>query len=145
MITVDVDFDLGKINLDLHRELNRIGDIVKKDHFRRLNVGDGVKGRMKELKPSTIKAKGSSMILVNTGKMRKLNIKRATKQNQTVEIFPGDKQKYKRTNVTMADVGGFHQDGDGVPKREWFGITQKVIKEAIKMMELKIDREIRRA
>ena len=116
MITVEMDFDLGKINFDFHRVLNQIGDIIKKDHFRRLNIGEGVKGPMKELKPSTMNAKGSNLILVNTGKMRKLNIKPATKQNQTVEIFPGDKQKYKRTNVTMADVGKFHQEGDGVPK-----------------------------
>ena len=145
MITVEMDFDLGKINLDLHRELNRVGGIVKKDHFRRLNVGDGVKGPMKELKTSTMNAKGSNLILVNTGKMRKLNVEPATKQNQTVEIFPGDKQKYKGKKVTMADVGGFHQEGDGVPKREWFGITQKIEKEAVKMIELKIEREIRRA
>jgi len=145
MITVEMDFDLGKINFDFHRVLNAIGDIIKKDHFRRLNVGDGVEGPMDELEPSTIKAKGSSMILVNTGKMRKLNIKPATKQNQTVEIFPGDKQKYKRTNVTMADVGKFHQEGDGVPKREWFGITKKIEKDINKMIEGLAEEQIRRA
>ena len=145
MITVEMDFDLSKINLDFHKVLNKIGDIIKKDHFRRLNVGEGIKGPMKKLETSTMNAKGSNLILVNTGKMRKLNVEPATKQNQTVEIFPGDKQKYKGKKVTMADVGGFHQEGDGVPKREWFGITQKIEKEAVKMIELRIEREIRRA
>jgi hypothetical protein len=77
--------------------------------------------------------------------MRKLNLKPATKQNQTVEIFPGDKLKYKGTKVTMADVGTFHQEGDGVPKREWFGITQKVEKDITTMIEGLAEEQVRRA
>ena len=46
----------------------------------------------------------------------------------------------------MEDVGAFHQSGAGnLPKREWFGITQKAEKRIIKMVELEIERQIKRA
>ena len=143
-ITIEKNFDLRKISLDLHKELNRAGQIIKRDHFKRLERGQGVKGA---LVPSK-KAIGKT--LVNTGKMRNLVMDRATKQKQEVNIHPGEKQFYivngKKTNVTMSDVGGFHQRGEGnLPKREWFGITDKAEKRILKMMELEIERQIKRA
>ena len=46
----------------------------------------------------------------------------------------------------MSDVGGFHQSGAGnLPVREWFGITKKSEQRIMKMMELEIEREIKRA
>ena len=46
----------------------------------------------------------------------------------------------------MSDVGSFHQEGAGnLPKREWFGITKKAEKDIIKMVELEIERQIKRA
>ena len=143
-ITVTRNFDLNKINLDLTKELNTAGQIVRKDHFQRLERGQGIKGA---LKPSK-KAVGKT--LVRTGKMRNLVVDKATKMNQEVNIHPGEKQVYvvngKPTNVTMSDVGGFHQEGAGnLPKREWFGITKKAEKDIMKMVELEIERQIRRA
>ena len=85
-------FDLSRIKFDLSKELNLAGQIIRKDHFQRLEKGQGVNGnKMEELKPATIKRKGSSKILVDTGKMRNLVIKKANKKNQVVEIFPGKK------------------------------------------------------
>lgn len=53
--------------------------------------------------------------------MRNLIIEKATKAKQSVELHPGEKQKYKGTNVTMSDVGGYHQKGTSsytiVPKK----------------------------
>lgn len=171
-----MDFSLGKINLDFKKELNLVGQIIKKDHFKRLENGKGVSGgQMKPLKPSTVRAKGNDKILVDSGKMRNLVIDKATRTNQTVMVHPGKKQRYKGTGVTMYDVGGFHQGGTssytitpkgagtlafmgsdgmvftkkvnhpGLAKREWFGISKKAEADAIKMIELKIEREIRRA
>tara|TARA_R100001530_G_scaffold46861_1_gene35222 strand:+ start:15 stop:461 length:447 start_codon:yes stop_codon:yes gene_type:complete len=143
-ITVTKNFDLNKITLDLTEELNRGAQIIKVDHFQRLKKGQGVRGA---LKPSK---KASGKTLVDTGKMRNLVIEKATKQKQEAEIHPGEKQFYivngKKTNVTMSDVGGFHQRGEGnLPKREWFGVTTKAEKRIIKMVELEIGRQIKRA
>ena len=145
-ITMTKNFDLKKINLDLTKELNRAGQIIKVDHFKRLERGMGVGGPMKNLKGATVDAKGFDQILVKSGKMRNLVIDNATKMNQEVVVHPGEKQTYKGTDVTMSDVGGFHQSGAGnLPVREWFGITKKAEKRIVKMMELEIEREIKRA
>ena len=139
-ITMTKNFDLKKINLDLTKELNQAGRIIRTDHFKRLDRGQGVSG------PMIPSQKTSGKTLVNTGKMRKLVIDEATKMNQEVVVHPGEKQTYKGTDVTMSDVGGFHQSGAGnLPVREWFGITKKAEKRIVKMMELEIEREIKRA
>ena len=139
-ITVTKNFDLNKITLDLTKELNLGAQIVKTDHYKRLESGLGVKGMMK---PSNNK---TGKTLVNTGKMRNLVIDKATKQNQEANIHPGEKQLYPGTSVTMSDVGGFHQSGAGnLPVREWFGITTKAEKRIMKMVELEIVRQIKRA
>jgi len=155
-VTLKKNFDLNKIKLDWTKELNLAGKIIKKDHFKRLEKGLGVTGPMASLKPSTVKSKtnfsggkfkkNANKPLVNTGKMRNLVVEKASKTNQEVRIHPGEKQKYPGTKVTMSDVGGFHQTGAGdLPKREWFGITKKAEKDIFKMMELRIEKEIRRA
>ena len=139
-ITVTKNFDLRKITLDLTEELNRAAEIVKVDHFQRLEKGQGVRGALKPSKKKIGKT------LVRSGKMRNLVIEKATKENQEAEIHPGEKQKYPGTNVTMSDVGGFHQTGAGnLPVREWFGLTKKVEKRIMKMAELEIGRQIQRA
>ena len=139
-ITVTKNFDLNKITLDLTKELNRSAQIIKEDHFQRLEKGQGVKGALQRSE------KKSGKTLVESGKMRNLVIEKATKENQEAEIHPGEKQKYPGTNVTMSDVGGFHQRGEGnLPVREWFGVTKKVEKRIMKMVELEIGRQIKRA
>ena len=139
-ITVTKNFDLNKITLDLTKELNRGAQIIKKDHFQRLEKGQGVRRVLKPYK------KKSGKTLVESGKMRNLVIEKATKQNQEANIHPGEKQSYPGTSVTMSDVGGFHQTGAGdLPVREWFGITTKAEKDIMKMIELEIERQIKRA
>ena len=126
-VTVTQNFDLKKISLDLTKELNRAGQIVKTDHFKRLERGEGVRGsKMKALSPNTIAAKGNDKILVKSGKMRNLVIEKATKQNQEVVI----------TNKV---------NHPGLPKREWFGISKKAEQRIVKMIGLEIEREIKRA
>jgi len=146
-ITVTRNFNLKNINLDLHKELNTAGQIIRKDHFQRLEKGQGVSGSaMKSLSPKTVKAKGHSKILVDSGKMRNLVIDKATKAKQITEIHPGRSQTYPNSNVTMSDVGAFHQEGAGsLPKREWFGISKGAESDIMRMMEMKIDREIKSA
>ena len=145
-----MNFNLNKINLDLHRELNRAGEIISRDHFVRLESGKDVNGsRMTPLKDATIDRKGFNQILVDTGQMRNLVIERATKTNQVVEVHPGRKKVYKtkaKKKVTMADVGGYHQKGNkNLPKREWFGISENAEKRIMKHIQDKIWREVNSA
>ncbi len=142
---IEMNFDLKKLRLDLTKELNDAGRIVRQDHFQRLESGMGVNGRMQKLKDSTIKRKGHDQILVDTGKMRNLILNKANKLKQLVTLHPGKKQK-RKGGVTNADIGSFHQQGNpsnNLPKREWFGITKNAQLRAIKMIELKIDKIIR--
>ena len=144
-VTVTKNFDLGKINLDVHKELNLVGGIIKKDHYQRLESGQGINGKMQSLAPSTIKRKGHSKILVDSGKMRNLIVGKATKTNQQVVIHPGT-SNYPKSDVSMDEVGEFHQKGTKhLPKREWFGITDKVEKDALRLIEARIEREIQNA
>jgi len=144
-VKVEKNFDLSRIKFDLSKELNLAGQIIRKDHFQRLEKGQGVNGnKMEELKPTTIKRKGSSKILVDTGKMRNLVIKKANKKNQVVEIFPG--KKATRNGVTNQEIGYYHQTGAGhLPEREWFGISKQAEIDAIKMVEMRIEQELNRA
>ena len=143
-VKMEMKFDLNKIKLDLHRELNSSGNIIKQDHFTRLERGMGVNGPMKNLAPSTIEAKGFDQILVDTGKMRNLVIEEATKSDQTVTLYPGKKEL--RGKVTNQQIGAFHQEGGGnLPKREWFGITKKVENRCNKIIEDRIDKILKNA
>lgn len=175
-IRIDKKFNLKKIKFDLSKELNRGGFIVRQDHIDRLDRGLGVDGRgMTPLSPNTVASKGHGKILVDSDKMRRLNVKKATKQKQIVTISPGDKRKYPGTSVTQKDVGGFHQGGTGpytitpkkakflrfktasgvvytkkvnhpgLPKREWFGISKTVEQRVLKMVGDRIERELIRA
>jgi hypothetical protein len=144
-IRVEKKFNLGRIKFDFSKELNLFGQIVRKDHFQRLENGQGVDGSgMEALKPATIKRKKSNKILVDTGKMRNLIIKKANKKNQVVEIHPGKKQT--RNGVSNQAIGYYHQTGAGhLPQREWFGISKKAEIDAIKMVEMRIEQELNRA
>ena len=139
---VEMNFDLKRIRLDLSKELNLAAQIIRKDHTDRLNNGVGVNGsKMKALKTGQ-----TAPILIDTGKMKNLVASKATKKNQVVTINPGVKQTYPGTNLTMSDVGGFHQSGAGnLPRREWFGITKEVEKNILQMVDARISQEIRRA
>ena len=144
-VTVTKNFDLGKINLDVHKELNLVGGMIKKDHYKRLEKGQGINGKMQSLADSTIKQKGHGKILVDSGKMRNLVVDKATKTNQQVVIHPGT-SNYPGSSVSMDEVGEFHQKGGkDLPKREWFGITKQVERDAIKLIEMRIEKEIDRA
>ena len=130
--TIDLEkkFNLKKIKLDLHKELNDAGAVIKKDHFSRLERGQGVTAPLKNLKDSTIASKGFDQILVHTGKMRNLILNRANKNKQE----------------TNEEIGLFHQTGAGkLPKREWFGITKDAESKCLKLIELKIDRILNNA
>ena len=144
-VKIEKKFDLKRIRFDFSKELNLAGQIIRKDHFQRLEKGVGVEGnKLEKLKPATVKRKGSDKILVDTGKMRNLVIKKANKKNQVVEIFPG--KKATRNGVTNQQIGFYHQTGAGsLPQRKWFGVSKQAEKDSIKLMEMRIEQELNRA
>lgn len=149
-LTVTKNFDLDKLDFDWSKTLNNMAGVVKKDIYRGIEIGmfDG-----KVLKPlkndpppgfSTIRSKTRKgyrkpmTALVATGSMRKLLTDRATKRKQEVKIYPGKNQAYPGKSVTRMDVGRFHQEGDGVPRREWFGISRKARETILDLAEMKM-------
>ena len=146
-VTVTKNFDLGKINLDLSRELNEAADVVVLDIENGIKYGRDITGSpMAKLQPDTIADKRKKgyesprTALFATGTMKKAYVpkgKRANKTRQVVEIIPAMKRK---------DIGVYHQKGGGnLPKREWFGISKTAEMRAYKAMELRIEQELRRA
>ena len=146
-VTVTKNFDLGKINLDLSRELNEAADIVVLDIENGIKYGRDITGSpMAKLQPDTIadkRKKGYSSprtALFATGTMKKVYIpksKRANKTRQVVEIIVAKKRD---------DVGVYHQKGGGnLPKREWFGISKTAEKRAFNLLEMRVEQELRRA
>tara|TARA_R110000824_G_scaffold252854_6_gene441673 strand:- start:6071 stop:6607 length:537 start_codon:yes stop_codon:yes gene_type:complete len=166
---LEMDFNLNNIKLDLHKELNLIGGIIAKDHKDRLESSTDVNGKpLKKLRPNTIaskRAKGyakPTKPLIATGTLQKLPpFKKATSRKQSVEIEVAKSRKV---------IGNLHQQGtkpyiikpknksklafttttgtafakmvkhSGLPKREFWGITNKVSAKAMKFIELEIER-----
>jgi len=146
-VKLQKNFDLGKIKLDMHRELNFSADIIVLDIENGIISGRDINGRpFTKLQPETIAKKRKDRnasprtALYATGTMKKAYVpkgKRANKTRQVVEIIPAKKRK---------DIGVYHQKGGGnLPKREWFGISKTAEKRAYKAMELRIEQELRRA
>ena len=146
-VTVTKNFDLGKINLDLSRELNEAADVVVLDIENGIKYGRDITGSpMTKLQPDTIADKRKKgypsprTALFATGTMKKVYIpksKRANKTRQVVEIIVAKKRD---------DVGVYHQKGGGnLPKREWFGISKTAEKRAFNLLEMRVEQELRRA
>ena len=63
-VKIEKKFDLKRIRFDFSKELNLAGQIIRKDHFQRLEKGVGVEdNKLEKLKPATVKRKGSDRFL----------------------------------------------------------------------------------
>lgn len=145
--TIDISkaFNLKKIKFDLSKEINEAAKAVVKDHDRRLSFGQGVDGKMMaKLQPSTIKSKRLKgyakprVPLYATGTMKNLRIdKKATRVSQEARLTPPK---------SRSEIGVYHQEGNiNLPQREWFGVTEKVEKDLLRTMSIKIERILRNA
>lgn len=148
--TIDISktFNLKKIKFDLSKEINEAAKAVVKDHDKRLSFGQGVDGRMMtKLQPSTIKSKRLKgyakprIPLYATGTMKNIRIdKKATRINQEARLTP------PKSRIEPEPIGAFHQEGGGnLPKREWFGVTEKVEKDLLRVMAIRIERILKNA
>lgn len=145
--TIDISkaFNLKKIKFDLSKEINEAAKAVVKDHDRRLSFGQGVDGKMMaKLQPSTIKSKRLKgyrkprVPLYATGTMKNIRIdKKATRLDQEARLTPPK---------SRSEIGVYHQEGNiNLPQREWFGVTEKVEKDLLRTMSIRIERILRNA
>lgn len=154
-IEVITKFDLKKIKLDLAKEINLAAGLIIKDIAEKNQKGLDINGStIKPLKPNTIASKANkgssdpSRALHDTGRMigrgsvkgtggRGPYIsKRATKTNQESRVSIAKDREL---------IGVYHNEGIGVPQREWFGISKDAEKNIVRMVELKIERMVRNA
>tara|TARA_R100000655_G_scaffold14055_4_gene31509 strand:+ start:336 stop:815 length:480 start_codon:yes stop_codon:yes gene_type:complete len=152
-VKIDKNFDLSRFNLDLSKELNLAGSIVIKDMVDKNRKGLGVNGSaLLPLDPKTVLAKkrrGSkqphralfdSGLMVGKGSTKGVGgrglflAKRAKKTKQEAVISVGAKRQ---------EIGQYHNEGDGQPKREWFGVSKGANKNIIRMIELRIEELLR--
>ena len=115
--------------LQLHNEVNAFAGMIVKD------IRDGIHARkdindsaFARLRLSTVKQKKSkgysrpSSPLIAKGQMKEVYVKpRATKGNEVAQI----QVPRGRDGMNRIVVGQIHNIGDGVPKREWFGIGSR--------------------
>ena len=154
-ITVTTNFNLNKITLDLAKELNLSAGMIIMDIVKKNQSGLDINGnKIKPLASSTIalkQAKGSSdprRALYDTGRM----IGRGSVKGvggRGPYISKRAKKMDQESHVSIAkdreDIGARHNEGRGVPKREWFGISKKAEKDIVRMVELRIEDMIHRA
>ena len=151
-ITVTKNFNLNKITLDLHKELNLAGGMVIKDIVKKNQSGLDINGKaIKPLSPNTIAAKSGSNpsralydtgLMIGRGSVKGVGgrgpylSKKADKTNQeTIISVAKDRES----------IGVYHNEGMGLPKREWFGISKDAIRDIMRMVELRIEDRIKRA
>ena len=136
--------------LDLSDVVNNLADIVKIDTREGIHRGKDIDGNsFKRLADSTIRSKrkkGSSnpgKALWDEGIMKEVYVKpKATKAKPKANIqVPKGRGKAKKGRRT--EVGGYHNTGDGVPKREWFGIGSRVKKKLDKEMKLRLKEHLK--
>ena len=159
-----IDWD----KLQIHNEINIIADMVKSDIEAGVNTGIDINNSpFQELSPNTIAAKGHRKPLIDTGLMKKVYVSPlATKNNLVANVIPPKSKN--RTNIGM-----YHNEGTqpyqikpkskgvlsfmtangrvntklvnhpGLPKREWFGISERVLKKIRKMLSIRLMEKLR--
>ena len=118
--------------LQLHNEVNAFAGMIVKDIRDGISSGEDINGSKYSgklrLRASTVKQKKRkgysrpSTPLWATGQMKEVYVKpRATKGNEVAQI----QVPRGRDGMNRIVVGQIHNIGDGVPKREWFGIGSR--------------------
>ena len=136
---------LRTMSVDLSKELNIGAGVVVKDMKDRISQGKDINGSaFTKLKPSTIASKRKKgyarpdLPLVATGKMSGVfkqggaYIKTKATPNKQTAIISAPNSK--------APYGIYHQEGDGVPEREWFGISKEASANVMNLMKKRIEK-----
>jgi len=134
------NFDLSKIKLDLHRELNQGIDIVGKNIEEGIDNGQQFQQVFAPNKPATIKRKGSTKPLIDTGLMKdesRMQKTKATTAKQEATLLPNP----KRVSISF-----WNDDGTPtIPAREHWGISIRADDKIDKMIDKKIGKQIDRS
>jgi len=123
---------------DFHEEINEGIKLIAKDIDNGIESGAQFGRKFKRNAASTIKAKGFDHPLKDTGLMMDKNMMartKATKRKQEGTLRPNSERVY---------IGYYHNEGDGVPLRPWFGISQDAERKILTMFKNRIGRAIKR-
>ena len=133
----NINFD----KLELHNEVNIVGDIIVLDTKIGIRTGKDInKSPFVPLARSTIKRKGNDKILKDTGQMMQVYLKpRATKGRERADV----NVPKGRDGTNRIVVGQIHNIGDGVPKRTWFGLGTRVRAKIKRALKLRLKEKLR--
>ena len=142
MPSIKVKKNINFKKLDFHREVNLVIDLIKLDIMQGIEQGIDINSKMfKKLAPSTIESKSKKNYphpttpLWATGLMRNIY----TKPRATVSK--------PRANIGVAkdrvDIGRKHNEGDNVPKREWFGIGSRAKAKIERLLAIELKEKLR--
>ncbi len=136
---------LRTMSVDLSKELNIGAGVVVKDMKDRISQGKDINGSaFTKLKPSTIASKRKKgyarpdLPLVATGKMSGV-FKQGGAYIKT-KATPNKQEAIISAPNSKAPYGIYHQEGDGVPEREWFGISKEASANVMNLMKKRIEK-----
>jgi len=125
-------FNWKNIKFDLAPELNDGRDLIAKNIQNGIERGAQFNKNFKLNAESTIKKKGFDHPLKETGLLmnsRKMIKTDATKTRQIATLLPNERR---------IDIAYWHNEGDGVPQREHWGISEDAERKTMTIMKNKI-------
>ena len=141
MITAKVtkNFDLRKLKLDLHRELNQGIDIIAENIEESIDNGQQFGMAFAPNKPATVKRKGHNKPLIDTGLMKdegRMRKTKATTAKQEATLLP---------NHQRESIGFWNDQGTpNIPSRKFWGISVRADNKIDKIIDKAIRKSIER-
>ena len=134
------NFDLSKIKLDLHRELNQGIDFIADDISEGIDKGAQFGRRFENIQPETGDRKGHFQPLINTGLLKdesQMVKGKATEAKQEATLLP---------NPEREDISFWHNTGakPNVQREHW-GISTRADNKIDKLIDKKIRKAIDRS
>ena len=125
-------FNWKNIKFDLSEELNDGRDLIAKNIQHGIERGAQFNKPLKRNAPATVKKKGFDHPLKETGLLmdsKKMIKQDATKTRQIATLLPNERR---------IDIAYWHNEGEGNPKREHWGISKDAERKIMTMMKNKI-------
>ena len=131
--------------LDLSDEVNIAAQMIVLDIRTGIEKNKDIDGNtFAKLAPSTIKAKRAKGYplkpLWAKGMMKEVYVKPlATRRKPQAKI----QVPKGRDGVNRIPVGVIHNIGEGLPKREWYGVGKRVLKKLRKEMKMRLNKQLK--
>lgn len=115
----------------LQRDLKKIADLIAFEIKKNISSArryDG-RGKLRKLAPSTVRRKGFSTILIETGQLlNSIEVKKVG----TTYLVQVKNVRHKGSESTVSEIATYLQQGtDRMPARPFFGITKKKLTEIV--------------